>query len=144
MQRRPKRVGPLMQESVFDSLLITLWNRRLFFNLFLEVSHIQENRTIMIQIGKKNIGIQKSSENLEKAFFYATCWPSVAAASKVGIRPKKVDISIRSWDKRQKLATGLQWGQIGYQVSGFFCNFKQLAHQTLFCLFVCVEEYVHL
>ena len=48
-------------------------------------------------------------EKLEKAFFYATCWPSVAAAaaSKVGIRPKKVDISIRSWDKRQKQATGL-------------------------------------
>ena len=28
MQRGPKRVGPLLQESVFHSLLITLWHQR--------------------------------------------------------------------------------------------------------------------
>jgi len=37
-----------------------------FFNLFLEVSHIKQIRTIKVQIGKKLLGFRNMQEKLEK------------------------------------------------------------------------------
>ena len=39
-----------------------------FFNLFLEISEISKNRTIMIQIGKKILGFSNLQEKIEKDF----------------------------------------------------------------------------
>ena len=43
----------------------------MFFNSFLEVSHIIKNRTIRIQIGKKNIWIWKHAGKIIKEGFFA-------------------------------------------------------------------------
>ena len=84
---------------------------------------------------KRLIGLRLfcSFKQLDHVFFFVCLfvWTNMCICGHDRTKYQKVNISIRSWDKRQKLATGLQWGQTGYQVSVFFC-FKQLAH----CLFV--------